>query len=163
LALSIKHNGFLKTQLVMSAPWHKVVQECHYAQLDRLASQSLIPGGYLFEKMNELLPSYFSRSQQKIEHIISLREGPQSIDEEGIWHDDGSRLLAFSLSLNKHYENIKGGQLSLRQKDQREEVMVIGPRPFGTLHLFCTGQDDWEHKTSRVHTGSRLVLAGWLT
>jgi len=42
---------------------------------------------------------------QFCEHIIAIRKAPG--DEEGIWHDDGSRSLGFSLSLNLNHIKIK--------------------------------------------------------
>ena len=34
-----------------------------------------------------------------IEFIISIRDSQNEWEEDGIWHDDGSRVFAFSLSL----------------------------------------------------------------
>ena len=36
---------------------------------------------------------------ENIEFIISIRDSSNEWEEDGIWHDDGSRVFAFSLSL----------------------------------------------------------------
>ena len=93
-----------------------------------------------------------------IEHILSYRRGDDPFEEDGIWHDDGSRVLAFSLSLNV-FGAIEGGSLGFRKRGQAE--IELGPFEPGKLLIFNTGQDGYEHRTARVITGERLVCAGW--
>ena len=93
-----------------------------------------------------------------IEHIISYRRGDDPYEEDGIWHDDGTRVLAFSLSLNV-YGEIAGGTLGFRKKGSAS--VELGPYAAGTLLIFNTGMDGYEHRTARVISGERLVCAGW--
>ncbi|GAB4016401.1 MAG: hypothetical protein Fur0010_16150 [Bdellovibrio sp.] len=96
----------------------------------------------------------------EIEHIIALRKAP---DEDGIWHDDGSRDLAFSLSLNPRPNEIIGGRLLLRNKGMPERIIPLQTQPWGHLILFLTGKQQFEHMTEAVQSGQRLVAAGWVT
>ena len=87
-------------------------------------------------------------------------------DEEGIWHDDGSRKMGFSLSLNLAPQRIEGGELLIRHRllhpvQNDEGSLAIGPLSFGELVLFKTGLEGVEHRTRAVNKGNRLVLAGW--
>lgn len=144
-------NGHHSLSWPVPASWSEALDVKDWGKLDELASASLSSDGDLFEVLNSFCPI------KKIEHILSLRSAP---DEIGIWHDDGSRELAFSLSLNKIKFGGKG--LSLRKKNQPDTALSLGFRAFGTLTLFLTGQDDYEHRTEEVTSGERLVLAGWI-
>jgi len=95
----------------------------------------------------------------KIEHLINRRlaEG----DEDGIWHDDGSRLMAFSLSLNQNVKELKGGELHIRPRGKPDRVKSLGPFPLGTMTIFLTGQYGFEHKVCKVLEGERITIAGW--
>lgn len=118
---------------------------------------------FFYDQLLKLLPPELQSRPFHTELMLSLREGPQDIDQEGIWHDDGSRDLIFSLSLSQESEIIVGGELFLRRKSNKEAVIKVKPAPFGTIFLFNTGKRGWEHKVSRVTIGNRLVLVGWLT
>lgn len=135
-----------------SAPLAKdFVVKKDWKALDQLAKSWLEPQGPLFE----LLQKYCEF--QQVEHILALRQAP---DDEGIWHDDGSRKLAFSLSLTLDNSSVEGGELSIRAKSS-DEISTLTCRPYGELVLFNTGKDGFEHKISAVRAGQRLVLAGW--
>jgi predicted 2-oxoglutarate/Fe(II)-dependent dioxygenase YbiX len=95
-----------------------------------------------------------------IEFIISLRDANNEWEEDGIWHDDGSRVFAFSLSLTFQPENIEGGRLGIRTKNQDSYSEIKTP-PFGTIILFLTGVYGYEHKIHKVTKGRRLIIAGW--
>ena len=78
------------------------------------------PGGALFEFLKEVL------SFESIEHIIAIRSAPE--DEDGIWHDDGSRILGFSLSITKNHEETVGGHLRFRKKGaSNSRVLPLDP------------------------------------
>ena len=98
-------------------------------------------------------------SFEKIEHLINRRQA--ETDEDGIWHDDGSRLMAFSLSLNQDIHSIMGGQLLLRKKNVPDQIQSLGPFPIGIFTIFLTGQYGFEHKVCQVLRGERITLAGW--
>lgn len=92
------------------------------------------------------------------EHIISLRQGPD--DEDGIWHDDGSRHFGYSLSLNRFPSSISGGELLFRKKNSLK-AQSFGPLQYGEIVLFLSGLYNYEHKVNAVKQGERLVIAGW--
>ena len=94
----------------------------------------------------------------KLEHIIAIRSAPT--DEDGIWHDDGSRFLGFSLSLNLDPANIMGGQLKFKQKSS-QDMTIFPPQPFGRMVLFLSGLYGYEHMVSAVVKNRRIVIAGW--
>lgn len=96
---------------------------------------------------------------QDIEHILALRRGDDPDEEDGIWHDDSSRKLAFSWSLNFWVLPV-GGALGIRKMGATSGV-ELGPYLPGKLIIFQTGQSGFEHRTARVIKGRRLVCAGW--
>lgn len=96
----------------------------------------------------------------EIEFIISIRDSKNEWEEDGIWHDDGSRVFAFSLSLTLNPEEIEGGRLGVRRRG--EETFLEVPTPsFGTIILFLTGIYGFEHKIHQVKKGRRIIIAGW--
>lgn len=95
---------------------------------------------------------------QTIEHIIAIRSAPD--DEDGIWHDDGSRFLGFSLSLNIHPETIAGGHLYFKKKAE-PQFASIPPQPIGKMIIFLSGIYGYEHMVSAVTKNKRIVIAGW--
>jgi len=96
----------------------------------------------------------------KIEFIISIRDAQNEWEEDGVWHDDGSRVFAFSLSLTLWPEAIKGGHLGIRKKGE-DTLCEIPTPPLGTIILFLTGKYGFEHKIHKVEKGCRIVIAGW--
>lgn len=97
---------------------------------------------------------------QAIEFIISIRDSQNDWEEDGIWHDDGSRVFAFSLSLSVDHENIEGGKLGLRKKGEESFTEIPTPA-YGDIILFLTGIHGFEHKIHRVTKGRRVIIAGW--
>lgn len=144
-------NGHHSLDWAVPRAWLLAIQANNWEELDDLAASALSENGELFEILNSFCPI------KKIEHILSLRSAP---DEIGIWHDDGSRELAFSLSLN--IMEFGGNGLSLRKKNQPDTAISLGFRPLGTLTLFLTGTNGYEHRTEEVTSGKRLILAGWI-
>lgn len=109
------------------------------------------PHGLLFDFLKEYLEF------ESIEHIISIRKSP---DEDGIWHDDGSRILGFTLSLTLNPEKIVGGELRFKAKENKE-YLSLPIRPYGEILLFKTGIYGFEHMVSEVTLGTRILIAGW--
>jgi hypothetical protein len=100
----------------------------------------------------------------QIEFIISIRSSLIEPDDDGIWHDDGSRVLAFSLSLTLEPVVIEGGCLEIRRREGSNQESVVIPTPlFGTMIVFATGHRGFEHKINRVIQGERIIIAGWCT
>jgi hypothetical protein len=121
--------------------------------VDQWAAALCAKGGELFNLLSQYAPI------ERLEHMIAVREPP---DEEGIWHDDGSRLIAFSLSLIERPETISGGRLRLKKRGSEiDQAHELGPYLAGTLVIFATGVSGWEHCVEAVSSGRRIVLAGW--
>ena len=149
-------HGFFLTSLELENDLREMVLEKDWASLDAKIGSMCHRNGLLYETLKKV--THF----ESIEHLLSLRQAP---DEDGIWHDDGSRVLAFSLSLNINPSQITGGALSIRKKGHKTEneaaIYNINTLPFGTLTIFLTGHDHFEHMTNAVIEGNRLVAAGW--
>jgi hypothetical protein len=134
------------------------VEMRNWNALDQAISIETKPSGLVFEALQKYC------SFQKIEFIISIRTSKIEPDEDGIWHDDGSRKLAFSLSLTPNPEQLEGGVLEIRRRIHPPLPSVNIPTPLlGTLIVFATGQQGFEHKINRVTQGERIIIAGWCT
>lgn len=144
-------NGHSNFKWEVPPSWKLAIESENWALLDSLAFGALDIGGDLRKVLEKYCPVH------KIEHLLSLRSAP---DEDGIWHDDGSRDLAFSLSLS--LEPFDGKGLSLRIRGDEASAFSLGYRPYGLLTCFLTGSNGYEHRTNQVLKGSRLVLAGWI-
>jgi hypothetical protein len=124
-------------------------------RLDQYLNRHFVSNNWILEKAKELT----GIQAECIEYILSRRTPP---DDEGIWHDDGSRKLAFTVSLTLNPAKVVGGQFSLRNK-KNLQCFVYDCLPFGQGLFFPTGQGGYEHKVHAVESGDRLVFAGWLT
>ncbi len=161
---NLKNCGSLSCSFNLPEKWKVYVQNAHYDQLYQEIEAQLPLDKELGQQISALLFTIYGEQKQwKYDWMLALREGPQEEEQEGIWHDDASRDLALSLSLNLKPELIQGGELRMRPRANRDKVTTIGPRPWGHGHLFATGKWDWEHKTSRVTSGNRLILVVWIT
>lgn len=130
----------------------ELVRTENWQTLDLTFRQLTAPTGQLYH----FLSQYHEFSS--IEFIISIRDAANDWEDDGIWHDDGSRVLAFSLSLTT--DSIEGGRLGIRQRG--EEAMFTIPTPsFGGIILFLTGVYGFEHRIHRVTRGRRIIIAGW--
>jgi len=158
-------SGFHIIPLNLPAKWLEFVLSEQWVELDKLLNEDINEeGGLLRATAEELLFKIYKSFRAKYETMLSVRLGPQDEDQEGIWHDDSSRHMAFSLSLNTEPRIIKGGELSLRPKPYKGvEEKVIETQPYGNLVAFLTGQRSFEHKVSRVTNGKRVVFVIWAT
>ncbi len=123
-----------------------------YISIDRYFLEIEKPGGALFN----FLKNYLNFSS--IEHIISIRKPPH--DEDGIWHDDGSRILGFTLSLTLDHQSVQGGELRFKNKSILD-FQSLSLRPYGHMLLFKTGIYGFEHMVTQVTQGERILIAGW--
>lgn len=130
----------------------ELVLQRAWKELDQYFLSLSLPGGPLRNFFDQYL------EYQTLEHIIAIRKAPD--DEDGIWHDDGSRFLGFSLSLNFSPQEIEGGELLFRKKATTENT-IYTVRPYGTMIIFLSGLFGYEHKVSAVSKGERIVIAGW--
>lgn len=143
-------SGYTLVDLPLPPEARELALAEEWAELDALMRTAVE------EQVKPLLRSF--RAFASIEHMLALRDGDNPDEEDGIWHDDSSRQLAFSWSLN-FWGLPEGGTLGIRPfgGDSTE----LGPYPPGTLIVFHTGVDGFEHRTARVRKGRRLVCAGW--
>lgn len=147
-------NGFHLTHVPLPEELRAHVQNEDWVHVDALVHGLVSEKGSLYN----FLKSYHDFSS--IEFIISIRDASNDWEEDGIWHDDGSRVFAFSLSLTLSPEEIKGGRLGIRRKG--EEIFMQIPTPsYGGIILFLTGTYGYEHKIHQVTTGRRVIIAGW--
>ncbi len=146
--------GFHLSSFPLGEVVRSAVRDRNWEQLDRQMRLLTEKGGGLFNHLREF------HDFSEIEFIISLRSAQNEWEEDGIWHDDGSRVFAFSLSLTERPESVSGGHLGVRRKG--EEVFLEVPTPhFGEMILFLTGVYGFEHKIHRVTAGERIIIAGW--
>lgn len=146
--------GYTHDKVDLPVEVRTMVRRRDWAALDRHMRVATQPGGYLFEYMQRYL------AFASIEFIISLRTAGEN--EEGIWHDDGSRKLAFSLSLTENPHYTEGGILQIRPFGASpEQTAAIATPKFGEILVFLTGQAGFEHKIGEVTAGERLIIAGW--
>ena len=123
-----------------------------YESIDKHFAKETSPDGEIFKTLLNFC------NFNEIEFIISLRSAQNDWEEDGIWHDDGSRKLAFSLSLTQVPP--EGGVLELRKKGTKISNFLVTPA-FGQMIVFKTGTSGYEHKINAVTRGSRLIIAGW--
>lgn len=156
--MNLSEDGFLLRQINLPQGIRAIVERRDWPALDREVREFTLPGGAVFE---ELRP--FAEFTE-IEFIISIRSSLEFPDDDGIWHDDGSRVLAFSMSLTLEPGAIEGGQLEIRRQSQPAPVSKFIPTPdFGTMIVFATGHLGFEHKINKVTQGERIIIAGWCT
>lgn len=150
----LTHNGHFKGQVVLCDTLKKAINESNWEYIDNYFQKETSPQGIIYKYLQNCT------NFNSIEFIISLRDAENDWEEDGIWHDDGSRVLAFSLGLNKDVSSISGGHLHLRKKGSIEET-IIPPFSFGEIIVFQTGINGYEHKIHQVIKGKRLIIAGW--
>lgn len=154
----LETQGYLITPIELPPVIRDKVTERNWVELDRAIGLETRPEGVIFKH----LQNYAEFSQ--IEFIISIRSSLEAPDEDGIWHDDGSRVLAFSLSLTLNPEAIEGGRLEIRKRGADISTPeVVSTPPYGTMIVFATGHQGFEHKINRVIRGERMIIAGWCT
>jgi hypothetical protein len=152
-------NGHFLKSVALPPAIREHVTNRNWNALDEAIRAETLSGGSIYERLRDF------RTFSEIEFIISIRSSREQDDEDGIWHDDGSRVLAFSLSLTLNHEEIEGGRLEMRRRTSAPDsaVAVIPTPPYGTMIVFATGYEGFEHKICRVIQGERIIIAGWCT
>jgi hypothetical protein len=156
----IAREGHLLSPIELPAEIRHAIENRDWERVDQLIQKETQPGGAIFKELRK----YAEFTQ--IEFIISIRSSLKEPDEDGIWHDDGSRVLAFSLSLTLSSDAVEGGRLEMRRRTREgvSEVLRSIPTPsYGTAIIFATGCQGFEHKINRVTGGERIIIAGWCT
>ncbi|EQC43848.1 2OG-Fe(II) oxygenase [Bacteriovorax sp. Seq25_V] len=148
----LETHGYLITTLNLPPLVRELVKQEDWTALDSLMFEYTAPGGLIFETMAKYC------DVKIMEFIISLRESKNEWEEDGIWHDDGSRILAFSLSLTT--DAPEGGVLEIRKKNTELSEKIKTPK-WGNMIIFKTGIHGFEHKINKVEAGRRLIIAGW--
>ena len=150
--------GYFLSRITPPPAIHTHVSDRDWLSLDQAMRAETLPGGAIFDELRKY--AEFS----EIEFIISIRSSIEEPDEDGIWHDDGSRVLAFSLSVTLDPDGIEGGRLEIRKRGADTPDSGFLPTPaFGSMIVFATGQQGFEHKINRVIRGERIIIAGWCT
>jgi hypothetical protein len=152
---SLYDNGNAQLSISLPENLNEYIKNQDWQGLDHQLSYLVLPGGLIFETLRPYTKF------ETIEYITSIRDANNEWEEDGIWHDDGSRVLAFSLSLNLDPLLIEGGEIAFRKKEINAPINMIPVMPFGTLIIFATGFWGWEHMVHRVKKGMRVVMAGW--
>lgn len=147
-------NGFHLAHLPLPPELKILVEKENWVQVDALVKKLVSEEGSLYN----FLKTYHEFNS--IEFIISIRDAVNDWEEDGIWHDDGSRVFAFSLSLTFQPDTIEGGNLGIRKKGEEMNMQIPTPS-FGGIILFLTGVYGYEHKIHQVKSGKRIIIAGW--
>lgn len=147
-------NGFHLSYFPLGDEIRDMVNNEEWDKLDANFKELTSKDGRLFK----FLQNYHDFND--IEFIISVRDSKNDWEEDGIWHDDGSRVFAFSLSLTLDADQVKGGRLGVRIKGSDKYLEIPTPS-FGTIILFLTGMYGYEHKIHQVTGGKRIIIAGW--
>lgn len=148
----LNHNGFSICHFKLNDEISQFVARQDYIKLDQEFFKLTACNGEIFNFLKNFC------DVKSMEFIISLRESKNDWEEDGIWHDDGSRILAFSLSLTQ--ASPSGGILEIRKKGNENSFKIPTPN-YGQMIIFKTGVDGYEHKINRVTEGARLIIAGW--
>jgi hypothetical protein len=147
-------NGFFISYFPLGDDIRSFVESEDWKSLDDAFKELTKKDGRLFKFLNQY------HDFNEIEFIISVRDSSNDWEEDGIWHDDGSRVFAFSLSLTLEPEKVKGGRLGIKIKGEESGREIPTPG-FGTIILFLTGLYGFEHKIHQVTAGKRIIIAGW--
>ena len=145
-------SGYHLARFPLGENLRELVQAEDWQEVDQQFQQLTSKDGALFQFLSEY------HDFDSIEFILSIRDSKNDWEEDGIWHDDGSRIFSFSLSLSS--DPIEGGRLGVRPIGG-EIFHEIQTPAFGGIILFLTGQSGFEHKIHQVTRGRRIIVAGW--
>jgi hypothetical protein len=145
-------SGYHLERISLPKTLAELVKDQNWPAINEIFQELTAPRGDLFQFLRTF------HEFESIEFIISVRDAEDEWEEDGIWHDDGSRVFAFSLSLTE--KEIIGGKLGLKKKNSTM-IKYISTPAYGEIILFLTGLYGFEHKIHRVEKGRRIVIAGW--
>ncbi len=151
LNTDLQNNGHLIKSVSLPVEIKEYIQRENWNKIDELFQKYTSNEGFLYSFLEQF------HEFSSIEFIISIRDAKNEYEEDGIWHDDGSRKMAFSLSLTE--QSIEGGVLELRPKNG--EITQIPTPKYGEIIIFLTGEYGFEHKILAVTKGRRIIIAGW--
>jgi hypothetical protein len=145
-------SGFHLSFIALSDELKQLVRQEDWNKVDDYFKQQTSKDGQLYRFLKQY------HDFESIEFIISIRDSVNEWEEDGIWHDDGTRVFAFSLSLTE--ETIEGGRLGVRRIGEEHFTQIPTPS-FGGIIMFLTGIYGFEHKIHQVKKGKRIIIAGW--
>ncbi len=145
-------SGYHLSFIAISDDIKTLVREEKWNEVDAHFKRLTSKGGTLYN----FLKKY--HDFESIEFIISVRDAENDWEEDGIWHDDGTRVFAFSLSLTE--DPIVGGRLGIRRIGEENDTQIPTPS-FGGIIMFLTGIYGFEHRIHQVKKGKRIIIAGW--
>lgn len=145
-------SGYHLSFIAISDDIKTLVREEKWNEVDAHFKRLTSKGGTLYN----FLKKY--HDFESIEFIISVRDAENDWEEDGIWHDDGTRVFAFSLSLTE--DPIVGGRLGIRRIGEENYTQIPTPS-FGGIIMFLTGIYGFEHRIHQVKKGKRIIIAGW--
>ncbi len=132
------------------------VRADEWQKIDDYFKELLTPTGELYAYLQKYYP--FTH----VETMLAVRDSQNEWEEDGIWHDDGTRQFAISLSLNEFPEKIEGGMLGFRKKDSDQMNLIPTPK-FGEMIVFLSGIYGYEHRIHQVTKGRRVIFVGWFS
>lgn len=145
-------NGHFQIKMALPSFVKELASDLKLEELDELMKTYTNENGIIFRFLKN-----FAKFTD-IEFIVSHRSANNPYEEDGIWHDDGSRYLAYSLSLTT--QKVQGGDFLLRKKGA-DNYLTLPTPSFGTFTVFQTGHNGFEHKVTKVTLGERIISAGW--
>lgn len=146
------NQGFIIKEFPLTEKVLESVNENNWKALDNEFLKLTQKDGLIFNFLRQF------HEFNQIEFIISIRDALDPDQEDGIWHDDGSRLMAFSLSLTQH--PFEGGLLEFKNNSKNFYTTIKTPE-FGKGIIFLTGEYGYLHKINQVTRGKRIIIAGW--
>ena len=144
--------GYHVTTFPLSNVLKTLVQDEDWPGVDHEFQKLTKPDGELFQFLRQY------HDFNSIEFILAIRDSKNEWEEDGIWHDDGSRVFSFSLSLT--LGEVEGGRLGVRKIGDKSFNEIPTPS-WGGIILFLTGVYGFEHKIHQVRQGKRVIVAGW--
>lgn len=152
----LKSKGFVIDSFPLSPILRNWVRNDEWDKVDQHFKELLAPQGELFNYLQKYFPFTI------VEQMLAVRDSQNKWEEDGIWHDDGSRQFAISLSLNENPELIEGGKLGFRKKGEERFEEIATPQ-FGEMIVFLSGIHGYEHRIHQVKKGRRVILVGWFS
>ena len=111
----LRESGALPLFFDIPQDWKPLISSQQYQELYAVIENDLTSEGPLFNQVQSYLHDFLMAQLWSFEWMLAVRQGPEDEELEGIWHDDSSRSVAISLSLNSNPEDIQGGQLLMRR------------------------------------------------
>lgn len=153
LSQELRENGSVKTSFPLADKIQEFVFAEAWKKIDDEFFKLTRTDGAIFKFLSQY------HEFQNIEYTIAIRDSDNPDEEDGIWHDDGSRVIAASLSLTINHQ-IEGGVLEIKNKGNGRITAYECPS-FGEMIIFLTGEYGYLHKINKVTKGKRIIVVLW--